>query len=65
MEKIELRIEMRRRGRANMEGMRNFVFVFIKCQYTASEYQAIQHALRQKLGPEYISSRQAGGGQKV
>ncbi|KAG9469839.1 DNA repair protein RAD52 homolog isoform X3 [Eleutherodactylus coqui] len=34
-------------------------------QYTAEEYQAIQNALRQKLGPEYISSRQAGGGQKV
>ncbi|NXK98757.1 RAD52 protein, partial [Formicarius rufipectus] len=33
--------------------------------YTASEYQAIQHALRQRLGPDYISSRQAGGGQKV
>lgn len=39
--------------------------VFVKYQYTASEYQAIQHALRQRLGPEYISSRQAGGGQKV
>ncbi|NXL94027.1 RAD52 protein, partial [Alectura lathami] len=36
-----------------------------KYQYSANEYQAIQHALRQKLGPEYISSRQAGGGQKV
>ncbi|XP_030070983.1 DNA repair protein RAD52 homolog isoform X2 [Microcaecilia unicolor] len=34
-------------------------------QYTAEEYQAIQNALRQRLGPEYISSRQAGGGQKV
>ncbi|XP_023957734.2 DNA repair protein RAD52 homolog isoform X5 [Chrysemys picta bellii] len=34
-------------------------------QYTADEYQAIQNALRQRLGPEYISSRQAGGGQKV
>ncbi|XP_069484713.1 DNA repair protein RAD52 homolog isoform X2 [Ambystoma mexicanum] len=34
-------------------------------QYTADEYQAVQNALRQKLGPEYISSRQAGGGQKV
>ncbi|XP_029455785.1 DNA repair protein RAD52 homolog isoform X3 [Rhinatrema bivittatum] len=33
--------------------------------YTAEEYKAIQNALRQKLGPEYISSRQAGGGQKV
>ncbi|NXW01760.1 RAD52 protein, partial [Fregetta grallaria] len=38
---------------------------FVKYQYTASEYQAIQHALRRRLGPEYISSRQAGGGQKV
>ncbi|NXX92563.1 RAD52 protein, partial [Centropus bengalensis] len=38
---------------------------FGQYQYTASEYQAIQHALRQRLGPEYISSRQAGGGQKV
>ncbi|XP_048357831.1 DNA repair protein RAD52 homolog isoform X2 [Sphaerodactylus townsendi] len=38
---------------------------FGQCQYTAAEYQAIQAALRQRLGPEYISSRQAGGGQKV
>ncbi|XP_052523537.1 DNA repair protein RAD52 homolog isoform X1 [Tympanuchus pallidicinctus] len=38
---------------------------FGQYQFTANEYQAIQHALRQKLGPEYISSRQAGGGQKV
>ncbi|XP_016306609.1 DNA repair protein RAD52 homolog isoform X2 [Sinocyclocheilus anshuiensis] len=33
--------------------------------YTALEYQAVQNALRQKLGPEYISTRPAGGGQKV
>ncbi|KAI1238791.1 hypothetical protein IHE44_0011880 [Lamprotornis superbus] len=38
---------------------------FGQYQYTASEYRAIQHALRQRLGPDYISSRQAGGGQKV
>ncbi|XP_017660137.1 PREDICTED: DNA repair protein RAD52 homolog isoform X2 [Lepidothrix coronata] len=38
---------------------------FGQYHYTASEYQAIQHALRQRLGPDYISSRQAGGGQKV
>lgn len=38
---------------------------FGQCQYTAEEYQAIQSALRQRLGPEYISSRMAGGGQKV
>ncbi|XP_064011753.1 DNA repair protein RAD52 homolog isoform X2 [Pogoniulus pusillus] len=41
------------------------VACFGQYQYTASEHQAIQHALRQRLGPEYISSRQAGGGQKV
>ncbi|XP_075360475.1 DNA repair protein RAD52 homolog isoform X2 [Mycteria americana] len=41
------------------------VACFGQYQYTASEYQAVQHALRQRLGPEYISSRQAGGGQKV
>ncbi|KAM9377475.1 DNA repair protein RAD52 homolog [Pholidichthys leucotaenia] len=38
---------------------------FGKCTYTAEEYQAVQDALRQKLGPEYISTRLAGGGQKV
>ncbi|MBN3317557.1 RAD52 protein, partial [Atractosteus spatula] len=37
----------------------------LQYQYTAEEYQAVQDALRQKLGPEYISTRQAGGGQKV
>ncbi|XP_028815084.1 DNA repair protein RAD52 homolog isoform X2 [Denticeps clupeoides] len=38
---------------------------FGQYQYTAEEYQAVQSALRQKLGPEYISTRMAGGGQKV
>uniref|UniRef100_A0A3Q3EZI3 DNA repair protein RAD52 homolog n=1 Tax=Labrus bergylta TaxID=56723 RepID=A0A3Q3EZI3_9LABR len=33
--------------------------------YTAEEYQAVHNALQQKLGPEYISTRMAGGGQKV
>ncbi|XP_023573506.1 DNA repair protein RAD52 homolog isoform X2 [Octodon degus] len=41
------------------------VLCFGQCQYSAEEYQAIQSALRQRLGPEYISSRMAGGGQKV
>ncbi|XP_032328723.1 DNA repair protein RAD52 homolog isoform X1 [Camelus ferus] len=41
------------------------VLCFGQYQYTAEEYQAIQTALRQRLGPEYISSRMAGGGQKV
>ncbi|XP_045444336.1 DNA repair protein RAD52 homolog isoform X2 [Pipistrellus kuhlii] len=43
----------------------NSVVCFGQYQYTAEEYQAIQRALRQRLGPEYISSRMAGGGQKV
>ncbi|XP_056308195.1 DNA repair protein RAD52 homolog isoform X2 [Danio aesculapii] len=38
---------------------------FGQFSYSAEEYQAVQNALRQKLGPEYISTRQAGGGQKV
>ncbi|XP_069759632.1 DNA repair protein RAD52 homolog isoform X2 [Narcine bancroftii] len=37
----------------------------IKYHYTAEEYQAIQSALQRRLGPEYISQRPAGGGQKV
>ncbi|XP_032246850.1 DNA repair protein RAD52 homolog isoform X4 [Phoca vitulina] len=40
------------------------VLCFGQYQYTAEEYQAIQNALRQRLGPEYISSRMAGGGQR-
>ncbi|KAM9029967.1 DNA repair protein RAD52 homolog isoform 2-T2 [Ara ararauna] len=50
---------------SNSSSTTNSVACFGQHQYTASEYQAIQHALRQRLGPEYISSRQAGGGQKV
>lgn len=39
----------------------------VLCQYiyTAEEYQAVHDALRRKLGPEYISTRMAGGGQKA
>uniref|UniRef100_A0A3P9PQ68 DNA repair protein RAD52 homolog n=1 Tax=Poecilia reticulata TaxID=8081 RepID=A0A3P9PQ68_POERE len=36
-----------------------------KCTYTAEEYRAVQNALQQRLGPEFISTRMAGGGQKV
>ncbi|XP_034501075.1 DNA repair protein RAD52 homolog [Ailuropoda melanoleuca] len=43
----------------------NSVLCFGQYQYTAEEYQAIQNALRQRLGPEYVSSRMAGGGQRV
>ncbi|CAJ1056921.1 DNA repair protein RAD52 homolog [Xyrichtys novacula] len=38
---------------------------FGQCAYTAEEYQAVHNALQQRLGPEYISTRVAGGGQKV
>ncbi|XP_072729272.1 DNA repair protein RAD52 homolog isoform X4 [Ciconia boyciana] len=50
---------------SNSSSTSSSVACFGQYQYTASEYQAVQHALRQRLGPEYISSRQAGGGQKV
>ncbi|XP_072291122.1 DNA repair protein RAD52 homolog isoform X2 [Eucyclogobius newberryi] len=39
--------------------------VCCQCTYTAEEHQAVHDALRRKLGPEYISTRVAGGGQKV
>lgn len=44
-----------------------FFIFWTMCQYayTAEEYQAVQNALKQRLGPEYISTRMAGGGQKV
>uniref|UniRef100_A0A096M3X4 DNA repair protein RAD52 homolog n=1 Tax=Poecilia formosa TaxID=48698 RepID=A0A096M3X4_POEFO len=38
---------------------------FGQCTYTAEEYRAVQNALQQRLGPEFISTRMAGGGQKV
>lgn len=41
------------------------MMMMFQYHYTAEEYQAIQNALQQKLGPEYISTRQAGGGQKA
>ncbi|XP_070610961.1 DNA repair protein RAD52 homolog [Erythrolamprus reginae] len=57
------RVDMARDGNGNASDTPNTWFG--QCQYTAAEYQAVQAALRQRLGPEYISSRQAGGGQKV
>ncbi|XP_074534368.1 DNA repair protein RAD52 homolog [Halichoeres trimaculatus] len=38
---------------------------FGQSTYTAEEYQAVHNALQKRLGPEYISTRMAGGGQKV
>ncbi|XP_062914120.1 DNA repair protein RAD52 homolog isoform X3 [Mobula hypostoma] len=46
-------------------GQCNPTLCFGQYQYTAEEYQAIQTALQRRLGPEYISQRPAGGGQKV
>ncbi|XP_078272620.1 DNA repair protein RAD52 homolog isoform X3 [Rhinoraja longicauda] len=45
--------------------LHNPTICFGQYQYTAEEYQAIQSALQRRLGPEYISQRPAGGGQKV
>lgn len=38
---------------------------FGQMEYTAVEYQAIQSALRKRLGTDYISQRQGPGGQKL
>ncbi|XP_073743037.1 DNA repair protein RAD52 homolog isoform X4 [Callorhinus ursinus] len=56
---------LRGRGSHPSSAGGNSVLCFGQYQYTAEEYQAIQNALRQRLGPEYISSRMAGGGQRV
>ncbi|XP_036961783.1 DNA repair protein RAD52 homolog [Acanthopagrus latus] len=47
------------------EGSSSASKCFGQLTYTADEYQAVHNALRQKLGPEYISTRVAGGGQRV
>ncbi|KAL7982258.1 hypothetical protein Chor_009856 [Crotalus horridus] len=65
MSKLNLEMETTRRGKKRERYLNLLIFVSVKCRYTADEYQAVQAALRQRLGPEYISSRQAGGGQKV
>ncbi|XP_068828077.1 DNA repair protein RAD52 homolog isoform X2 [Capricornis sumatraensis] len=52
-------------GRGSQPAGGSPVLCFGQYQYTVEEHQAIQNALRQRLGPEYISSRMAGGGQKV
>ena len=38
---------------------------FPQTKFSKEEHQAIQAALRQKLGPEFISQRSGAGGQKV
>ncbi|XP_029992323.1 DNA repair protein RAD52 homolog isoform X4 [Sphaeramia orbicularis] len=50
---------------ADTEEKRSCSSCFGQYIYTAEEYQAVHDALRRKLGPEYISTRMAGGGQKV
>ncbi|WAR06941.1 RAD52-like protein [Mya arenaria] len=37
---------------------------FGQCEFTAEEHASIQAALRQRLGPEFISQRAGAGGQK-
>jgi DNA repair and recombination protein RAD52 len=36
-----------------------------RASFSASEHEAVEAALRQRLGPNYISQRPAPGGQKV
>lgn len=49
----------------DQSAVHNPAICFGQFQYTAEEYQAIQSALQRRLGPEFISQRPAGGGQKV
>ena len=49
--------------------MKNAIKVYLICihqvQFCAEEQTAVQAALEQNLGPEYISQRPGAGGQKV
>lgn len=37
----------------------------LQAEFTTDEHEAIQSALRQRLGPEFISQRAGAGGQRV
>ena len=37
----------------------------IQTPFTSEEHAAVQQALQERLGPEYISQRTGAGGQKV
>lgn len=39
--------------------------LLLQTEFTAEEHQCIQAALRQRLGPEFISQRSGAGAQKV
>lgn len=39
--------------------------MWFQIEYSPEEQDAIQNALRQKLGPEFISQRAGAGGQRV
>ena len=41
------------------------ILIYFQANFTPDEHEAIQNALNQKLGPEYISQRAGAGGQKV
>ncbi|KAK3608085.1 hypothetical protein CHS0354_004739 [Potamilus streckersoni] len=41
------------------------VYCFGQNEFTAEEHEAVQAALRQRLGPEFISQRAGAGGQKL
>ena len=36
-----------------------------RASFSAAEHEAVENALRKRLGPNFISSRPAAGGQKV
>lgn len=48
-----------------MTSKENLSVRFGQTEFTAEEHESIQNALRQRLGPEFISQRAGAGGQKL
>ncbi len=40
-------------------------YLYLQIEFSEEEHGAIQNALRQRLGPGFISQRSGAGGQKV
>ena len=49
----------------SIAGCIRVLFDWWQVDFTAEEHDAIQSALRQRLGPSFISQRVGAGGQKV
>lgn len=52
-------------GSCKCSVLRYHIILYFQTVFTEEEHAAIQKALRQRLGPEFISQRAGPGGQKV